>query len=129
MIYNDPSQEPSIPIVLDPSCSREDNFCVGTITPFKNTLFLTEDFEGTPLGTNVGQCIVVAVGEAGPEFYCSWTMSIKGKGDIAVQGPGALASADFPIVGGTGMFAGAEGVLTSTPKNMFTAYEYTFKFL
>lgn len=129
VIYNDPNQDPTIPIVLDPSCTRPDGFCLGTIAPFKNKVFKTLDFTDTPLGTNIGQCLVVAEGDAGPEFYCSWTVSIDGIGDIAVQGPGTLTSQDFPIVGGTGKYAGAEGTLTSTPNDDFSAYKYEFEFL
>jgi hypothetical protein len=106
---------------------------LGSVFVFDQKL-LAEDAQ-TVIGRNAGYCIRTDPGA--PDYsstdhpdlpddpdnnygQCTWTLSFnkdfKYTGSITVSGREAdLGSSMIPIVGGTGDFVGASGVLTSTP--------------
>ncbi len=70
------------------------------------------DDKGDRIGSNSGFCIGASPGEFSE---CQWTLTLA-DGSITVAGREARAGAsDIPIVGGTGAYAGATGLMTTFP--------------
>jgi hypothetical protein len=64
------------------------------------------------IGTNSGYCIRTLPGQFSE---CQWTLTMA-DGSITVAGREAESGPSLiPIIGGTGAYAGATGVLTTTP--------------
>jgi hypothetical protein len=80
----------------------------GAVVVFDQPLL---DESGKTIGSNSGFCI-----RTGPEFSeCHWTLALT-DGSITVAGrEAAIGTSSIPIIGGTGAYAGASGVMTSVP--------------
>ncbi|WP_241759339.1 dirigent protein [Pyxidicoccus parkwayensis] len=65
-----------------------------------------------PIGSNSGYCIRTLPGQFSE---CQWTLTMA-NGTITVAGREAETGTSLiPIIGGTGAYVGARGVLTTTP--------------
>lgn len=65
-----------------------------------------------PIGSNSGYCIRTLPGQFSE---CQWTLTMS-NGTITVAGREAETGTSLiPIIGGTGAYIGARGVLTTTP--------------
>ena len=83
----------------------------GDILTFDQPL-LDEHFQ--PIGTNSGTCIRT---QAGYGFQCQWTLSFE-NGSIQVAGREFDEGVStISIVGGTGIYAGIQGDMTSVNNN------------
>jgi hypothetical protein len=70
------------------------------------------DETGAKIGSNSGFCVRTLPGQFSE---CQWTLTLA-DGAITVAGREADAGlSSVPIVGGTGAYAGASGVMTSAP--------------
>ena len=124
-LYADVSDGDTIFFNLDKHC-HPDAYCVGTVVPFKNKVYYDKHLTHFA-GYSVGQCIVVHT----HLFYCTSSVDVEHKGEIAVQGFGDLGpdGTTFLITAASGIYEGEEGTLTSTPDDTKSKYyKYSFEF-
>jgi hypothetical protein len=95
---------------------------IGDVLGFANDLYDADN--ATKVGTDNGQCIRTAVGEA---FECVWTASLDG-GQITVEGPFYdTKDSTLAITGGTGDYKEASGEMTLHARNdKGTEYDFTY---
>ncbi len=96
---------------------------VGDVLGFANDLY--DEQNESKVGTDNGQCIRTAVGEA---FECVWTASLDG-GQITVEGPFYDAKdSTLAITGGTGDYKEASGEMSLHARNdKGTEYDFTYE--
>ena len=87
-----------------------------------------EQTDGTVVGTNAGQCVRV---DAPGNFVCTMTLDHDGAGKVVFAGvqvvePGV---SELMITGGTGVYAGARGVILSKPVENRARFEFAITFL
>lgn len=71
------------------------------------------DADGSPIGTNAGFCMRITPGQFSE---CQWTLAMA-RGSITVAGREYdHGTSLIPVIGGTGDYADAQGVLATTPK-------------
>ena len=73
-----------------------------------------EQADGTVVGTNAGQCVRV---DAAGNFVCTMTLDQTGVGQLVFSGVQVVepGTSELMITAGTGSYAGATGVILSTP--------------
>jgi Dirigent-like protein len=76
---------------------------------------------GRPVGTSQAACVIVA----GTSAQCQGTTTLTGKGQIQAQGQIDIAkpSSTVAIVGGTGTYKGARGLITRKQRTATTTEE------
>jgi hypothetical protein len=92
----------------------------------KNQNPLFDADTGEEVGSNSGYCVVTDINDDGFAYECAFTLTLT-DGSIYVAGT-SYDAGDLPILGGTGIYAGATGILTEefdADNNQFS-YEIRF---
>lgn len=92
----------------------------------KNQNPLFNSRTGEEIGSSSGYCIVISAGEDGFIYECAYTVTFS-DGSIYVAGT-SYDEGDLPILGGTGKYAGAVGLLTEQYNAEENLFEYTVRF-
>lgn len=91
----------------------------------KNQNPLFDSRTGEEIGSSSGYCIVISASANGFIYECAYTVTFS-EGSIYVAGT-SYDQGDLPILGGTGAYAGAVGLLTEQYNADENIFEYTVR--